>query len=148
MADLEQLGDEAGWRCWICDLEVPRRAKPNDPNQPVAEQLAPAAQGAKGRGVLRLAHKRCNDARKARPPRLPWPERFAVVDAPDLLASLTRLAKRPGGRGEVVGMFVDRASAEDAARWVVPVAATLHPGDWSATTEAVASMAAVRLVVR
>ena len=117
MADLHELGEDAGWRCWLCGGDVPQRAKANDPNQPVADQVAPAAKGVRGRGVVRLAHKRCNDLRKGRPPRLPWPERFAVVDAPDLLQTLTRLEKRPGPRGEVVATFPDAASAAEAAAW-------------------------------
>jgi hypothetical protein len=144
MADIEELGERDGWTCWLCGEAVPQRAKANDPNQPVGDQIAPAAKGAKGRGEVRLAHKRCNDARKGRPPRIAWPERFSVVDAPDLLASLTRIAKR-GGRGEVVAMCVDQESAEAGAAWVVPVATTLHAGTWTTTLEKVSSMTAIRL---
>jgi hypothetical protein len=93
---------------------------------------------------VRLAHKRCNDARKGRPPSIPWPERFAVVDAPELLASLARIVKR-GGRGEVVAMCVDAGSAEAGAAWVVPVATVLYPGRWSTSLEPVSSMTAIRL---
>ncbi len=146
VADISTLGDQSGWCCWICGGGVPQRAKANDPNQPVADQIAPATKGAKGRGEVRLAHKRCNDARKARPPTIPWPERFSVVDAPELLSSLTRIAKRIGGRGEVVAMCVDAECALAGAAWVVPVAATLLPGEWRTTLEPVSSMMAIRLV--
>jgi hypothetical protein len=145
VADIEALGEHDGWTCWLCGREVPRRAKPNDPNQPVADQIAPAAKGAKGRGEVRLAHKRCNDARKGRPPSIPWPERFAVVDAPELLSSLARIEKR-GGRGEVVAMCVDAESAAAGAVWVVPVARTLYPGEWTTSLEPVSQMTAIRLV--
>lgn len=148
MADLEELGAAAGWVCWLCGSEVPQRAKPNDPNQPVSDQVAPAARGERGRGDVRLAHKRCNDLRKGRPPRIPWPDRFAVVDAPDLLQSLTRLDKRPGKGGEVVATFPDEASARVAVEWVVPLADALFPGAWEATCTPMASMTAVRLTKR
>jgi hypothetical protein len=145
MADIGALGDQAGWRCWLCDDEVPQRAKPNDPNQPVADQIAPAAKGTKGRGEVRLAHKRCNDLRKARPPSILWPDRFYVADAPELLQSLVRLDKKKNQGGEVVAMCADRDAADLAAAWVVPVATTLFPGNWEATCSPLASMTAVRL---
>jgi hypothetical protein len=148
MADLQELGNQAGWRCWLCDDEVPRTAKPNDPNQAVADQVAPAAKGDRGRGTVRLAHKRCNDLRKGRPPSIAWPERFSVADAPELLQSLTRLDKGRSRSGEVVALCADAASAEQAAAWVVPVAGTLFPGDWEATTAPLSSMTSVRLLKR
>jgi hypothetical protein len=143
---LEELGDADNWRCWICDEEVPRTAKPNDPNLAVADQIAPAAKGVKGRGDERLAHKGCNDLRKGRPPTIPWPQRFRVVDAPELLQSLARIDKRKPPAGEVVATCVDEASAAAAAEWVVGVATTLHPGAWSTSCAPMGSMTAVRLI--
>ena len=148
MADISELGDQAGWRCWLCDDDVPKKAKPNDPNQPVADQIAPAAKGAKGRGEVRLDHKRCNDLRKGRPPSIAWPERFQVADAPELLQSLVRLDKRKNQGGEVVAMCADAQAAEAAAAWVVPVAATLFPGEWEVSVSPLSSMTAVRLTRR
>ena len=145
MADISELGDQAGWRCWLCDEDVPQKAKPNDPNQPVADQIAPAAKGTKGRGEVRLAHKRCNDLRKGRPPSIRWPERFCVADAPELLQSLTRLDKRKNQGGEVVAMCAGPDEADAAAAWVVPVAGTLFPGEWEASCSPLSSMTAVRL---
>ena len=43
MADLDALGDQDGWLCWLCGDPVPQKAKPNDPNQAVADQVTPAA---------------------------------------------------------------------------------------------------------
>lgn len=146
MADMSELGDQAGWRCWLCDGDVPTKAKPNDPNQPVADQIAPAAKGTKGRGEVRLAHKRCNDLRKGRPPSIAWPERFHVADAPELLQSLVRLDKRKNQGGEVVAMCGDAAAAAAAAAWVVPVATTLFPGEWEAACAPLSSMTTVRLI--
>lgn len=146
MASLDELGDAAGWRCWICDEEVPQSAKANDPKYPVADQIAPAAKGVKGRGDERLAHKGCNDLRKGRPPVINWPERFRVVDAPDLLQSLQRIDKKRPPAGEVVATCVDEESAADAARWVTPVAEILHPGTWDTTSAPMGSMTAVRLI--
>ncbi|MDP1793422.1 MAG: hypothetical protein Q8K63_04720 [Acidimicrobiales bacterium] len=145
---LDELGDSANWRCWICDEPVPQSAKPNDPKQPVSDQIEPAAKGTKGRGDVRLAHKGCNDLRKGRPPTIPWPERFRVVDAPELLQSLQRIDKKRPPAGEVVATCVDEASASEAARWVVDVAATLHPGDWQTAFAPMGSMTAVRLIRR
>jgi hypothetical protein len=145
MADLQDLGDEEGWLCWLCGEPVPQQAKSNDPKQPVADQVAPAAKGDRGRGTVRLAHKGCNDLRKGRPPSIAWPERFHVADAPELLQSLTRLAKRKGQGGEVVAMCPDPESAEAAAAWVVPVAETLFPGSWTTSCSSLSSMTAVRL---
>lgn len=145
MADLQDLGEEAGWLCWLCGDTVPDKAKANDPNQAVADQISAAAKGTRGRGVVRLAHKRCNDLRKGRPPSIAWPERFCVADAPELLQSLTRLDKRRGQGGEVVAMCVDAASAQAAADWVVPLATTLFPGAWEASCSPLSSMTAVRL---
>lgn len=63
MADLSELGDSADVRCWPCGDKVPSQAKANDRTNPAAEQVSPAVQGDRGRGVVGLAHKRCNDAR-------------------------------------------------------------------------------------
>ena len=148
MADISELGDQAGWTCWLCAEDVPQKAKSNDPNQPVADQIAAAAKGTKGRGEVRLAHKRCNDLRKGRPPSIRWPEQFAVVDPPELLQSLTRLDKRKNQGGEVVAMCPTAADAAAAAAWVVPVASTLFPGEWSTQCEPLSSMTVVRLSKR
>ena len=145
MANLQDLGDDDGWLCWLCGEPVPQQAKANDPNQPVADQVEAAAKGDRGRGRVRLAHKRCNDLRKGRPPSIAWPERFGVADAPELLQSLTRLAKGKNRGGEVVAMCSDRQDAEAAATWLVPLASTLFPGSWEATTSPLSSMTAVRL---
>ncbi len=147
MADIGALGDQAGWRCWLCDEPVPQQAKPNDPKQPVADQIAPAAKGTKGRGEVQLAHKGCNDLHKGRPPTIPWPERFGVSNAPELVQSLLRLDKAKKNQGgEVVAMCADAESAAAAAAWVVPVATVLHPGQWEATCSPLSSLTAVRLV--
>lgn len=146
MASLDELGDASGWRCWICDEAVPQSAKANDPKYPVADQISPAVKGAKGRGEERLAHKGCNDLRKGRPPTIPWPERFRVVDAPDLLQSLQRIDKKRPPAGEVVATCVDEESAAAAAVWVVPVATTLWPGAWETNCVPLGSMTAVRLI--
>lgn len=145
MIDLDAVGDADDWRCWLCGLDVPRSAKPNDPNQPVTDQIAPAAKGTKGRGQVRLAHKGCNDRRKGRPPTIPWPERFSVSDAPELLQSLARLDKRRNRGGEIVATCWDSDAAQAAADWVVPVATTLFPGGWVASCESLSSSTAVRL---
>ncbi len=145
MADLEELGDAAGWRCWLCAEEVAKRAKPNDPNQPVADLVERSGKREKGRGEVRLAHKRCNDLRKGRPPQIPWPGRFAVVNAPELLQSLTRLDKRTSKSGEIVATFPDSASAEEGLAWALALAATLLPGEWHGETAPLAAMTAVRL---
>jgi hypothetical protein len=146
VSTLDELGDAARWRCWICDEAVPPVAKPNDPKRPVADQIAPAAKGTRGRGDERLAHKGCNDLRKGRPPTIPWPERFRVVDAPELLQSLQRVDKRRPPAGEVVATCVDAQSAAEAAQWVVGIAAVLYPGEWDTTRAPLGSMTAVRLM--
>jgi hypothetical protein len=145
MTDHDELGDAAGWRCWLCAEPVPQQAKANDPNQAVADQVRPAGKGEKGRGEVRLAHKRCNDLRKGRPPQIPWPDRFPVVDAPELLQSLTRLDKRPGKGGEIVATFPDEPSAEAGLAWVLPLAEALFPGQWDGELSPLAAMTAVRL---
>lgn len=65
MADLSELGDSPDRRCWPCGDRIPGQAKANDPNHPAADQVWPAVKGDRGRGVVRLAHKRCNGARGA-----------------------------------------------------------------------------------
>ena len=143
--NLQELGDRDEWVCWLCGEAVPKSAKASDPNQAVSDQISAAAKGDRGRGEVRLAHKRCNDLRKGRPPSIAWPERFDVADAPELLQSLTRLDKRRGGSGEVVAMCASPEGAQAAAAWVVPLAATLFPGDWQATCAPLSTMTAVRL---
>ena len=143
--NLQELGDRDEWVCWLCGEAVPKSAKASDPNQAVSDQISAAAKGDRGRGEVRLAHKRCNDLRKGRPPSIAWPERFSVADAPELLQSLVRIDKKKDRGGEVVAMCAGPQEAEAAAAWVLPVARTLFPGSWEASCEPLSRMTAVRL---
>ncbi len=141
MAQLDDIADQDGWRCWVCDEPVDRSTSVNDPRGPSVDSRTTGSKSAKKSatdfaGGERLAHRGCNTRKGAVTPVIPWPTYPLVVDPAPLLAVAERL-DRKGGR-EVVVRCTDRADAQRTADWLVDrfsrlapalsVAASIDPG--------------------
>lgn len=141
MSQLQDVADQDGWRCWVCDEPVDPATSVNDPRGPsVDSRTAKPGSARKAApdfaGGERLAHRGCNTRKGAVTPVIPWPARLTVVDPAPLIGVAERL-ERKGGR-EVVVRCPDRADAQQAADWLVdrfsrlapalPVTASIDPG--------------------
>lgn len=141
MSQLEDVADQDGWRCWVCDEPVDRATSVNDPRGASVDSRTvnqrPAKKAARDfAGGERLAHRGCNTRKGAVTPVIPWPAHLILMEPAPLMAVAERL-DRKGGR-EVVVRCADRADAERAADWLVdrfsrlapalPVAASVDPG--------------------
>ena len=65
MSDLNKVGDQDGWRCWLCDQPVDADASVNSDLGPSVDSYA-LAKAAKGSlAAERLAHRACNTMKGA-----------------------------------------------------------------------------------
>jgi hypothetical protein len=141
MSQLDEVADQDGWRCWVCDEPVDRTISVNDPRgASVDSRTAKPGGGKKGGGDFaggeRLAHRGCNTRKGAVTAVIPWPADLILMEPAPLLAVAERL-DRKGGR-EVVVRCADRADAKQVADWLVdrfsrlapalPVEASVDPG--------------------
>ena len=123
---MDEIGEAAGWRCWLCDEPVDPAMSVNDPRGPSVDSLlAPKKGKGAGLGRERLAHRGCNTKKGAVAPVVAWPDRLFVVDPAPIIASVERL-QRKGGR-EILARCPTRADGEEAASWLVDRLSRLCP---------------------
>ena len=112
---LDDVGEQDGWRCWLCDEAVDPDMSVNDPRGPsidsrTTERKAKArGKGAgkgHGTGQERLAHRSCNTGKGSTKPVIEWPADLFVADPAVILTTVDRL-QRKGGR-EIVGRCLER----------------------------------------
>ena len=130
MSQLDDVADQDGWRCWVCDEPVDPAVSVNDPRGPsVDSRTASPRSGKKAAGdyagAERLAHRACNTRKGAVTPVIPWPPNLMVFDPAPLTAVADRL-DRKGGR-EVVVRCADLADAQRTADWLVDRFSRLAP---------------------
>ena len=132
---LAEVGEQDGWRCWLCDEPVDPDMSVNDPRGPsidarISERRAKAKGKGKGKGggtgQERLAHRSCNTGKGSTKPVVEWPEHLFVVDRAVILTTVDRL-QRKGGR-EIVGRCLEFDDATAAANWIVDRISRLEPG--------------------
>jgi hypothetical protein len=125
-ASLTEVGDRAGWRCWLCDEPVDPDMSVNDPRGPSLDAVITKAKAKKtGPAEERLAHRGCNTKKGAIAPVVPWPDHLFVADPAPIMAVVERL-ERKGGR-EVVARCPSADDAEDAADWLMDRLSRLAP---------------------
>ena len=91
MSDLNVVGDQDAWRCWLCDAPVDPDASTNSDLGPSIDNFA-AAKGKKGvPAVERLAHRACNTMKGKIAPVVPWGSELFVVDPSPIFESVERL---------------------------------------------------------
>jgi hypothetical protein len=130
MSQLEDVGAQDGWRCWVCDEPVDPATSVNDPRGPSVDSRTANPRSAKRAvgdfaGGERLAHCGCNTRKGAVTPVIPWPANVIIFDPAPLVAVAERL-DRKGGR-EVVVRCADRRDAEQTADWLVDRFSRLAP---------------------
>ena len=117
MSDLNKVGDQDGWRCWLCDQPVDADASVNSDLGPSVDSYA-LAKAAKGSlAAERLAHRACNTMKGKIAPVVSWSSDLFVVDPAPIVASVDRLAKK-GGR-ELMARCPTEADAEQASEWLL-----------------------------
>jgi hypothetical protein len=117
MSDLNAVGEQDNWRCWLCD-------QPVDPDISVNSDLGPSVDsyGAirvkKGAAFIeRLAHRQCNTMKGKISPVVPWSKDLLVVDPSPIFETVERLRKK-GGR-EIIARCPDENDANQASEWLL-----------------------------
>ena len=139
MSTLDEVGEAAGWRCWLCDEAVDSEMSVNDPRGPSIDSLTTRSKAkakAKKKGAEasqeRLAHRACNTGKGAVAPVVPWPDHLFVVDPAPIIANVEAL-ERKGGR-VVMARCPTQADADEAAAWLLDRISRLSP-DLDASTQ-------------
>jgi hypothetical protein len=148
MSRLSEIGDNDGWRCWLCDEPVDPDMSVNDGRGPSIDSRMSRAKtkNAGGAGAQeRLAHRDCNTKKGAVAAVVPWPTSLFVVDPAPIIASVERLGRK-GGR-EVMARCPTRADGEEAASWLVDRISRLRP-DLAVTAEVEPGGSQFMLVLR
>ena len=131
MSNLDDVGDNDGWRCWLCDEPVDREMSPNDPRGASIDTRITKARAKKlkktkgGLPPERLAHLGCNTGKGKQDPVLRWPDHLIVVDPAPIIETAERL-ERKGGR-EAMARCSTSEDAETVASWLVDRISRLHP---------------------
>lgn len=125
MSDLNEVGTQDNWTCWLCDKSV-------DPDMSVNNDLGPSVDsyGAirvkKGAAfVERLAHRQCNTMKGKISPVVPWGSDLLVVDPSPIFETVERLRKK-GGR-EIIARCPDQNDADRASEWLLDRLSRLAP---------------------
>ena len=117
MSDLNTVGHNDGWRCWLCDAPVDPDASTNSDLGPSVDSYA-VAKAKKGSVVVeRLAHRACNTKKGKIAPVVAWSPDLFVVDPAPIFEAVERLSRK-GGR-EVVARCPSQADADQAAEWLL-----------------------------
>ena len=134
MGRLDDLGEQDGWRCWLCDEQVDPDMSVNDPRGPSVDLRTTKAKAKKKGGAAqeRLAHRGCNTGKGATDPVVPWPDHLFVVDPAPILTAVERL-ERKGGR-EVMARCPTAEDADEVAAWLEDRVSRLAP-ELGATAE-------------
>ena len=125
MSDLNVVGEQDNWICWLCDQKV-------DPDMSVNSDLGPsvdsygAVRVKKGAAfVERLAHRQCNTMKGKISPVVPWSKELLVVDPSPIFETVERLRKK-GGR-EIIARCPDENDANQASDWLLDRLSRLAP---------------------
>lgn len=120
MKTIDEVGEEQGWRCWLCDLPVDGSMSVNDDQGPSIDRcevlMKPVSKKTKVIAPERLAHRGCNTMKGANAPKISWPDDLILFDPAPIIQSAGRLMAK-GGR-EVVARAATRADAKDAGKWL------------------------------
>lgn len=134
MARLEEIGEQDGWRCWLCDEAVdPDRSVNDDRGPSVDARMTDRKAKRSGKGnkkgsvdrAERLAHRACNTGKGNIEAVVAWPDHLFVVDPSPIIAGVERLANK-GGR-EIMARCPTRADAEETAEWLIDRIGRLEP---------------------
>ena len=145
---LDEVGEQDGWRCWLCDEPVDPTRSVNDDRGPSVDSRTTKAKGkpnGSGSGMERLAHRACNTKKGAIAAVVSWPSHLFVIDPSPIIASVERLHAK-GGR-VVIARCPTLVDGTEAAAWLVDRVSRLAPG-LALTTELEPGGGQFMLVVR
>lgn len=129
MATLEEVGEQDGWRCWLCDEPVDAERSVNDDRGPSVDSRTTAKKAKKSKRkeavAPRLAHRFCNTGRGNTEAVVPWPTDLFVIDPVPIIPAAERLAQK-GGR-EIMCRCPTRDDATEVAAWIVDRLSRLEP---------------------
>jgi len=126
MSDLNVVGANDGWICWLCDLPVDPDASVNSDLGPSVDNYAMAKSKKGSPAVERLAHRACNTMKGKIAPVVPWSTDLVLGNPTPIFEAVERLQRKPGK--EIVATFVDRSDAEQASEWLLDRLTRLAPG--------------------
>lgn len=132
MAELDDIGERDGWRCWLCDEPVDRTISSADSRGASIDARITKARAKKMKKSKdaplpeRLAHVGCNTGKGAKEPAVPWPAELFVIDPSPIIAAADRLDRR-GGR-EILARCPTRDDAQKTAEWLLDRLSRLQPG--------------------
>jgi hypothetical protein len=133
MARLDEIGEQDGWRCWLCDEPVDAARSVNDDRGPSVDgrmTAKKAKKSAKKRGVSapteRLAHRACNTGKGNVKAEVRWPGELFAIDPVPIIETVARLATK-GGR-EAMCRCLTEDDANQTAAWLIDRVSRLEPG--------------------
>jgi hypothetical protein len=125
MSDLNAVGDQDNWICWLCDKPVDQDASVNSDLGPSVDSFA-ATRVKKGAvAVERIAHRQCNTMKGKIAPVVPWSKDIFVVDPSPIFETVERLRKK-GGR-EIIARCPGEQEANEASKWLLDRLSRLAP---------------------
>ncbi len=132
MSRIEEIGEQDGWRCWLCDQAVDPSYSVNDDRGPsvdsrITRSKAKSKSKRKGSGPVaeRLAHRACNTGKGNTDAVVPWADHLFVVDPAPIIPTVERLLNK-GGR-EAIARCPTEADAQEAAAWIESRVGRLEP---------------------
>jgi hypothetical protein len=125
MSDLNTVGEQDNWICWLCDKPVDQDASVNSDLGPSVDSFA-ATRIKKGASAIeRLAHRQCNTMKGKITPVGPWSKDIFVVDPSPIFETVERLRKK-GGR-EIIARCPGEQEATEASQWLLDRLSRLAP---------------------
>ena len=125
MSDLNTIGEQDNWICWLCDKPVDADASVNSDLGPSVDSFA-ATRVKKGDvAIERLAHRQCNTQKGKISPVVPWSKDVFVVDPSPIFETVERLRKK-GGR-EIIARVPGEQEAKAASEWLLDRLKRLAP---------------------
>jgi len=125
VSDLNAVGEQDSWICWLCDKPVDEDASVNSDLGPSVDSFEATWVKKGEQAIERLAHRQCNTMKGKIAPVVPWSKDLLVVDPSPIFETVERLKKK-GGR-EIVARCPDETDANAAADWLLDRLSRLAP---------------------
>lgn len=125
---IDEIGENDGWRCWLCDEPVDPDMASHDPRSASIDTRVTKKKAKKKAVDLgeRLAHRGCNTGKGNNDPVVAWADHLFVVDPAVIITSVERLSRK-GGR-EAMARCPTHEDAAEAGEWLVDRISRLERG--------------------
>jgi len=125
MSDLNAVGEQDNWICWLCDKPVDPDASVNSDLGPSTDSFAATRVKKGAASIERLAHRQCNTQKGKISPVVPWSKDVFVVDPSPIFETIERLRNK-GGR-EIIARCPGEQEAQEASEWLLDRLKRLAP---------------------